>query len=50
MSESKSMEANKAGGMTRTNRVILIAAFILLAAAVSLAGPVTDGAESRQIA
>ena len=37
MSESKSMEANKAGGMTRTNRVILIAAFILLAAAIGYA-------------
>ena len=37
MSESKSMEANKAGGMTRTNRAILIAAFVLLAAAIGYA-------------
>src|SRR3546814_11136143 len=54
MSESKSMEANKAGGMTRANRVILIAAFILLAAAIgyaiwrdsasSVAGPASETA------
>ncbi len=37
MSETKSMEANKAGGMTRTNRAILIAAFVLLAAAIGYA-------------
>src|SRR3546814_19038726 len=37
MSESKSMEANRAGGRTRANRVILIAAFILLAAALGYA-------------
>ena len=62
MSESKSMEANKAGGMTRTNRVILIAAFILLAAAIgyaiwrdsapSVTGPASDtaAAPSDQLA
>ena len=37
MSETKSMEANKAGGITRTNRAILIAAFVLLAAAIGYA-------------
>jgi cytochrome c-type biogenesis protein CcmH len=62
MSESKSMEANKAGGMTRANRVILIAAFILLAAAIgyaiwrdsasSVAGPASEtaAAPSDQLA
>lgn len=37
MSESNGMAESKAGGMTGTNRTILIAAFVLLAAAVGYA-------------
>ena len=37
MSESNKMAGGTTGGMTRTNRAILIAAFILLAAAVGYA-------------
>lgn len=54
MSESKGMETGRAGGMTGTNRAILIAAFVLLAAAVgyaiwrdsvpSVAGPANESA------
>ena len=37
MNESNKMAGSMTGGMTRTNRAILIAAFILLAAAVGYA-------------
>src|SRR3546814_5404065 len=37
MSESNKMAGSMTGGMTRTNRAILIAAFILLAAAIGYA-------------
>ena len=55
MSETKSMEANKAGGMTRTNRAILIAAFVLLAAAIGYAiwrdsAPSATGSASESVA
>lgn len=62
MSESKDMGTAKAGGMTAANRAILIAAFVLLAAAIGYAiwrdsdasdaapAPAAAGAPSDQLA